>query len=684
MRMSVSEVNTDGIHLFTAILRDVTNEKEGQARLDKEQRKTAAIMDSALNAILTTDSSGTIELVNTSACRVFRQESKEAFLGFSLADLIEEADGRPVSPEDIAAFLAEMSGKVKEMTGRRADGSTFPMRMSVSEVNTDGIHLFTAILRDVTNEKETQARLDKEQRKTSAILNSALNAIITTDRDGAIELANSSACQVFKVSHEETVGSNLSGLLLREDGSPFGDTEMAAFLKGMSGTVQEILGRRRDGSQFPVRMSVSEVDTDGLHLYTVILRDVTSEKEAQAKIQAAHHVIALERSKLKALLDATVEGFIVTNSTGIIESFNKAAEGIFGYATAEVMGKNISMFMPANISSAHASVMRRHVKDGSGAHVLGHSREITAVKKDGTEFPCLISIAEAVVDGEHLFTATIRDLSNELLLMNMLPSSIAERLRTCDEPIHDKHDSVSILFADIVGFTALSSKLTPFEVVSFLNDIFHIFDELADIYRLEKIKTIGDCYMVVAGVPEWDEDHALRCACFALEMRQALIKYNRSSNLKVPLNMRIGIHCGPVIAGVVGKRKILYDIWGDAVNTASRMESTGIAGEIQVSDDFQKQTCDWFLLRTRGQIDVKGKGKMKTHILWVGMMMPLSASFSVQVPVTRPFGRSTSFAILTRPSLLSFRLHSLYPLHLSSHPSRPSSHSRSSLVPPLF
>jgi len=209
----------------------------------------------------------------------------------------------------------------------------------------------------------------------------------------------------------------------------------------------------------------------------------------------------------------------------------------------------------------------------------------------------------------------VRDLSNELLLLNMLPMSIAARLKANEGPIHDGHENVSILFADICGFTSLSSTLTPFEVVSFLNDIFHDFDDLADLYKLEKIKTIGDCYMVVSGLPEACEEHALKLACFAIEMREALLRYNEHSKLKQPLSMRIGMHCGPVIAGVVGKRKFLYDIWGDAVNVASRMESTGKPGEIQVSNDIKELLEDWFELEDRGMTSVKGKGSMHTWML---------------------------------------------------------------------
>jgi PAS domain S-box-containing protein len=178
--------------------------------------------------------------------------------------------------------------------------------MSVSEVNEEGIHLFTAILRDVTQEKEAQAMLHQEQRRTSAIMNSALNAIITTDATGRLELINPSAGRVFGLHPRESMGTSLGNLVVKEDGTRPLEGEITSFLQQAAGTVQELLGQRLDGTRFPMRMSVSEVKEEGIHLFTAILRDVTQEKEAQARLEASQEIIRLERSKLAALLDSTV------------------------------------------------------------------------------------------------------------------------------------------------------------------------------------------------------------------------------------------------------------------------------------------------------------------------------------------------------------------------------------------
>ena len=209
---------------------------------------------------------------------------------------------------------------------------------------------------------------------------------------------------------------------------------------------------------------------------------------------------------------------------------------------------------------------------------------------------------------------------SERLLLNVLPRSIAERLKgrpevtadTFAEVIADSFPEVTVLFADIVGFTKFSEDVNAQVLVGLLNDIFTRFDGIADNRGIEKIKTIGDSYMAVAGLALIPRDHAVRAAHMALDMMEALAHFNEGGyNLKV----RIGINSGSVVAGVIGKRKFLYDLWGDAVNTASRMESNGVPGRIQVTDSTRSELGESFLLEERGVIDVKGKGEMHTWFL---------------------------------------------------------------------
>ena len=202
---------------------------------------------------------------------------------------------------------------------------------------------------------------------------------------------------------------------------------------------------------------------------------------------------------------------------------------------------------------------------------------------------------------------------SERLLLNILPEPIAEQLKEGHRNIADGFAEVTILFADIVGFTTLSAQIPPKQLVSLLNDIFSGFDCLSDRHSLEKIKTIGDAYMVVGGIPKPRNDHAEAIAEMALDMQQEVARFNIKH--KAELSIRIGINTGPVVAGVIGTKKFIYDLWGDAVNTASRMESHSLAGCIQVSESTYQHLRDKYQFRERGTIQVKGKGEMTTYFL---------------------------------------------------------------------
>jgi len=202
---------------------------------------------------------------------------------------------------------------------------------------------------------------------------------------------------------------------------------------------------------------------------------------------------------------------------------------------------------------------------------------------------------------------------SDRLLLNILPESIAARLKDGQSCIADRFPEVTILFADIVGFTLLSAQRSPEELIEFLNEIFSAFDYLTQKYGLEKIKTIGDAYMVVGGLPNPSTNHAESIAEMALDMQEELAKFNAKHHAGI--NIRIGINTGPAIAGVIGTKKFIYDLWGDAVNTASRMESHGIAGAIQVTQSTYDILQNKYLFEDRGIIHVKGKGDMNTYLL---------------------------------------------------------------------
>ncbi len=207
---------------------------------------------------------------------------------------------------------------------------------------------------------------------------------------------------------------------------------------------------------------------------------------------------------------------------------------------------------------------------------------------------------------------------SEKLLLNVLPQSIANRLKDNDMRIADSHDSVTVLFADVVGFTQLTSSMPPTQLVDMLSQLFSVFDELAKKHGLEKIKTIGDGYMVVGSAPTHLDDHAAIVTTFAIEMFEALMTFNQEAGHQ--LEMRIGISSGSVVAGVIGTSKFAYDLWGDPVNMASRMEQTGLSNSIQLSEASYKliensEVAKQYDFVSRKQVQVKGKGKVSTMIL---------------------------------------------------------------------
>jgi class 3 adenylate cyclase len=217
---------------------------------------------------------------------------------------------------------------------------------------------------------------------------------------------------------------------------------------------------------------------------------------------------------------------------------------------------------------------------------------------------------------------------SERLLLNILPAPIAERLKAGEEYIVNTFEEVTVMFADLVGFTSLAQEMPPALLVRLLDQIFCEFDEIAGHHGLEKIKTIGDSYMAAAGLPYPLPDHAVAAAHMALDMQQAINRINRENDSI--LSLRIGLCTGPVIAGVIGRNKFIYDLWGDTVNTASRMESHGEPGRTQVAETTYRLLRGHFNFERRGAIKVKGKGSMKTYFLGASRGTSLVEASSVE------------------------------------------------------
>ncbi|MGB6167490.1 MAG: adenylate/guanylate cyclase domain-containing protein [Geitlerinemataceae cyanobacterium] len=304
---------------------------------------------------------------------------------------------------------------------------------------------------------------------------------------------------------------------------------------------------------------------------------------------------------------------------------NPAFERITGYSASEVLGSNCRFLQGKKTDRSQVDLLRVAIDAGKHCTVI-----LLNHRQDGTPFWNELSISPIYDENDRLthFIGVQADVSDrvlaekalrlekaksEKLLLNILPQSIAMKLKQDPSSIAEYFEDVTILFADIVGFTPLASRLQPLELVNLLNKIFSTFDRLAEKHGVEKIKTIGDAYMVAGGLPVPRENHAEAIADMALEMQVAIAEFCQQTGENVQI--RIGINTGSAIAGVIGIKKFIYDLWGDAVNVASRMESSGLPTKIQVSGATRDRLQDKYILEERGEIYVKGKGEMTTYWL---------------------------------------------------------------------
>jgi len=353
----------------------------------------------------------------------------------------------------------------------------------------------------------------------------------------------------------------------------------------------------------------------GSHLGAVIQR-----KQAEEALRIAEE-------RYHSIVDNAIEGIFQTTPSGCFLSANPALAKILGYSSPKEL-----------IASIQDLAQQIYVEPNRRGEIIAAIQENNAVfdfeslvyRQDGN----VIWISEntrGVFDsaGKLLYyEGIVSDITtrkaeqealrylqeqSEQLLLNILPEPIAQRLKEYPETIADSYDNVSVLFADLVGFTQFSAQTSATELVRILNLIFSAFDQLAERHGLEKIKTIGDAYMVAAGLPISRPDHAIAIAEMALDMQAEMVRFAQQTGKEFQL--RIGINSGPVVAGVIGIKKFIYDLWGDTVNVASRMESQGINGAIQVTAATYELLKDKYLFEERGIISVKGKGEMATYLL---------------------------------------------------------------------
>eukprot|EP00804_Cyclotella_cryptica_P004181 CCRYP_014545-RA/>CCRYP_014545-RA protein AED:0.08 eAED:0.05 QI:0/0/0/1/1/1/6/0/1167 len=626
--------------LICGFIRDLTQEKAARAEIISKQNLLSKIIDASFDALFVINQHGIIQMVNDKSCTALGW-SQEEFVGQNIKMIMPEehaSNHDSYLARYLKTGLKNMMGKEREVEARCKDGSKFPCILGLAEVEKSdaGDRLFCGFIHSLAHERALERRVtDEEQRNLKnakeileqrstilGILDASFHALfVITEEKCTIQMVNQKSCDVFGWTKEEFIGQNIS-MIMTNDVAIHHDqyvrNYMATCIKKMIGKQREVIAKRKDGSTFPAALGLADPQAAGL--ICGFIRDLTQEEAAQEEIIRGQ----LLTSKI---IDASFDALFVIDHRGIIQRVNESSCNVFGWSREEFIGQNIKMIMPAGHAKNHDSYLSRYVETGIKT-MFGKEREIEARRRDGSMFPCILGLSEVVTNDTTQFVGFVRDVTmrkllaeaereaSDSLLFNILPEHIAYRLKADPSHIADQYDNTTILFADIGEclLTISSGHLCLF--VSMLNDIFSRFDHLCDIYELNKVKTIGDCYMITS-IPSNNADHdgCARVCRFALDLLGAVQDFNNTCPQHGPIDFRVGISTGSVVAGVVGIKRFLFDMWGDAVNVAARMEQSGLAGQIQVTRSVVDSAGSDFTFQLRGTLSIKGKGPMDVYML---------------------------------------------------------------------
>lgn len=482
---------------------------------------------------------------------------------------------------------------------------------------------FTEVGQIAERYNQVMDALEQAVTRTEAIVKTATDAIACFSQANLeIISVNPRAEIIFRYPCQQLIGMHIEKLVdfsaysgnKYPQTSPNIDLILAEIIA--AGRPQELVGIRADGTKFPLEVSITQTHSHLGDFYTGTFRDITARKQAELAIRESER-------KFRSVMEQAADAFIINDLNWRIVDVNQSTCKSLGYTREELLNLSIPDIEENLIISEQIFARWPEIANGTPITIEGCQK-----RKDGSTFPVEIRVGLLQAGNRSLILSLCRDITkrkaaeaalrreqekSEQLLLNILPEPIAQKLKKEQITIADGFAEATVLFADIVGFTKLAERVSPTQLVYLLNEIFSRFDRLAEKHGIEKIKTIGDAYMVVGGLPVYRPDHAEAVALMALDMQQEISQF--STETGEPFSIRIGINTGPVIAGVIGLKKFIYDLWGDTVNIASRMESHGIPGAIQVTPETYEILKDKFLFEKRGVIHIKGKGEMTTYLL---------------------------------------------------------------------
>ncbi len=538
---------------------------------------------------------------------------------------------------ELRRLIAEQSAiKDLEIQLRKKNGDVMTALLSAEIIELEGELCLLAVTKDITDRKRAEAAIAESQKKYRDLVESASTIILRWDTRGCITFLNRYGQEFFGYTEDEILGQNIIGTLVPAQADSWENLQL--WIEELCQTPEyyqdaESENSRSTGENVWVKWSIKAILDDHGEINEILSIgfDISDRKRAEAALQE-------KEQYLRLILDNIPQQVFWKDTNLVFLGCNQNwAEAAQLGDPDEIVGKTDFDLLPDTAIAEQFRTQDRQIieTDTPQLHFIAPKVRSFDGKKswlDISKIPIhdhwgnvigILGVIEDITLRKQAEEAlAIEQERSEKLLLNVLPQAIADQLkqsldllqeRTSKALIAESYDEVTVLFADIVSFTNLSANISAADLVGLLNRIFLVFDDLCEKHGIEKIKTIGDAYLAVGGLPSPRADHAEAIANMALDIQQEIKQFRTYEGHAIAV--RVGINTGSVIAGVIGKKKFTYDLWGDTVNIANRMESHGIPGRIQVTESTYQRLKDRYQFERRGIVDIKGKGEMPTYWL---------------------------------------------------------------------